>query len=80
MLIMDKNDLLFSHKTLFLGGKSSKETKEKLDIYYGGNAPSDISFKVVATPLPIKSAAPGPPLRSKRIKAKKRHEMVLTDR
>ena len=71
MSSMDKNYFRSLIKHYFLRGKTAKETKEKLDKYYVANTPSDYtvkyigfeSFVVAATPLPMKSAAAGPPMR-----------------
>ena len=74
MLSMDKNDFRPLIKHYFLRGKTAKETKEKLDKYYGTNTPSNIgfeSFVVAATPLPMKSAAAGRPMRLQRTMSKK---------
>ena len=45
MLSMDKNDFRSLIKHYFLRGKTAKEIKEKLDKYYGANAPSDYTVK-----------------------------------
>lgn len=45
MLSMDKTDFRSLIKHYFLTGKTAKETKEKLDQYYGANAPSHYNAK-----------------------------------
>lgn len=45
MLSMDENDFRSLIKNYLLRGKTAEETKEKLDRYYGANAPSDCTVK-----------------------------------
>ena len=87
MLSMDKNDFRSLIKHYFLRGKTAKETKEKLDKYYGANAPSDYTVKYWfrefrggrnSTTDQVRSGRPSDAVTEDNVK--KIHEMVLADR
>ncbi|KAG5333843.1 SETMR methyltransferase, partial [Acromyrmex heyeri] len=74
-------------KHYFLRGKTAKETKEKLDKYYGANAPSDYTVKYWfrefrggrnSTTDEVRSGRPSDAVTEDNVK--KIHEMVLADR
>ncbi|KAG5315077.1 SETMR methyltransferase, partial [Pseudoatta argentina] len=84
---MDKNDFRSLIKHYFLRGKTAKETKEKLDKYYGANAPSDYTVKYWfrefrggrnSTTDEVRSGRPSDAVSEDNVK--KKNEMVLADR